>query len=198
MALNLEVFETGDPEPGARTVVLDTMVLEDTKLASYEKGYSAGWEDAIAAQSGDQSRIRADLSRNLQGLSFTFHEARDHVLQAIEPLLTEIANKLLPELAHVVLPAKVLEVLMPMARTLADAPIQLVINPASRAAIDQAIEQTNGLQIDIVEEPSLSEGQVYLRLGQTENQINLDRATQEISAAVRGFFVLPERERKHG
>lgn len=198
MALKLEVFETGESDRGARTVVLDAIVLEDTKLASYETGYSAGWEDAMAAQSGDQSRIRADLARNLQSLSFTFHEARDHVLQAIEPLLTEIVNKLLPVLAHDVLPAKVLEILMPMARNLADVPIHLVISPASRAAIDQVLEQTTGLPITVTEEPSLSEGQVYLRLGETENQINLDRATQEISAAVKGFFVLPERERKHG
>ena len=198
MALKLEVFETGESDRGARTVVLDAMVLEETKLASYETGYSAGWEDAVAAQSGDQSRIRADLARNLQSLSFTFHEARDHVLHAIEPLLTEIVNKLLPVLAHDVLPAKILEILMPMARSLAGVPIQLVISPASRAAIDQVLEQTSGLPITVVEEPSLSEGQVYLRLGETENQINLDRATQEISAAVKGFFVLPERERKHG
>ena len=198
MALKLEVFETGESDRGARTVVLDAMVLEETKLASYETGYSAGWEDAVAAQSGDQNRIRADLARNLQSLSFTFHEARDHVLHAIEPLLTEIVNKLLPVLAHDVLPAKILEILMPMARSLAGVPIQLVISPASRAAIDQVLEQTSGLPITVVEEPSLSEGQVYLRLGETENQINLDRATQEISAAVKGFFVLPERERKHG
>ena len=198
MALKLEVFETGESDRGARTVVLDAMVLEETKLASYETGYSAGWEDAVAAQSGDQNRIRADLARNLQSLSFTFHEARDHVLHAIEPLLTEIVNKLLPVLAHDVLPAKILEILMPMARSFAGVPIQLVISPASRAAIDQVLEQTSGLPITVVEEPSLSEGQVYLRLGETENQINLDRATQEISAAVKGFFVLPERERKHG
>ncbi len=198
MALKLEVFDTGDTDSGAQTVVLDTMILEETKLASYEKGYSAGWEDAAAAQSDDQGQIRADLARNLQGLSFTFHEARDHVLHALEPLLTQITTKFLPILAHDVLPAKVLEILLPMARDLADAPISIVINPAARPAIEAVMEHTSGLPICIVEEPSLSEGQVYLRLGDTENQINLDRATQDISKAVRGFFDLPERERKHG
>jgi flagellar biosynthesis/type III secretory pathway protein FliH len=198
MALKLEVFDTGDTDSGAQTVVLDTMILEETKLAAYEKGYSAGWEDAVAAQSEDQSQIRADLARNLQGLSFTFHEARDHVLRALEPLLTQITTKLLPVLAHDVLPAKILEVVLPMARDLADAPITIVINSAARPAIEALMEHTSGLPISIVEEPSLSEGQVYLRLGDTENQINLDRATQDISKAVRGFFDLPERERKHG
>ena len=198
MALKLEVFETPDSQKGPRTVVLDTLLLEETKLASYDMGYAAGWEDSTAAQADDQARIRADLAHNLQTLSFTFHEARDHVLHAIEPLLAEIAHKLLPALAHDVLTPKILEILMPMAQELSEAPITVVICPAARPAIDQMLEHAAGLPVQVIEEPSLSEGQVYLRLGERETQINLDRATQEISAALRGFFDLPERERKHG
>jgi len=48
------------------------------------------------------------------------------------------------------------------------------------------------------EEPTLGEGQVYLRLGDTETRIDLDRATAEIAAAVRSFFGLSEGETSHG
>ena len=198
MVLKLEVFEADLPENAASTVVLDTLALEETKLASYETGYAAGWEDAVAAQAGDQAKIRADLARNLQSLSFTYHEARDHVLRAIEPLLTEVVNKLLPKLAHDVLTPTILQILLPMAEHLADAPLSVVINPSARAAVDALLEQVAGLPIEVIEEPSLSEGQAYLRLGEMERQINLDRATQDISAAVRGFFERPEKERTYG
>lgn len=198
MALRLEVFETEQSASGGKTVVLDTMYLEETRLAAYDSGYSAGWEDAAAAQSSDQTRVQADLARNLQGLSFTFHEARQHVLRALQPLMSEMVGRLLPALGRETLPQMVLEVLMPMAENLADTPITLVLNPATRPAVEALLEQATGLPLIVTEEPSLSEGQVYLKFGGIETQINLDRATAEISAAVRGFFDIPEQEKKYG
>ena len=198
MALRLEVFETEQSVRGGKTVVLDTMHLEETKLAAYDSGYAAGWEDAVAAQSSDQTRVQADLARNLQGLSFTFHEARQHVLKALQPLISEMVGRLLPALARETLSQVVLEVVMPMAGTLADTPLTLVLNPNARPAVEALLEQTTGLPLIVTEEPSLSEGQVYLKFGGMETQINLDRATAEITAAVRGFFEIPEQEKKHG
>lgn len=198
MKLKLEVFDTAEPEKGPKTIVLDALLLEETKLASYDAGYSAGWEDAMAAQAEDQTRIRTDFARNLQALSFTYHEARDHVLRALQPLLGEIASKLLPQLAQDVLVPTILQTLIPLAEKLGEAPIVLVINPAVRSAMAPLLEQTSGLPVTLEEEPSLSEGQVYLRLGECETQINLDRATAEISAAVRDFFELSNKEQKHG
>lgn len=194
MALKLEVFETAQEPSEKAIVVLDALALEDSKLAAYDQGYSAGWEDATTAQSDDQTRMRADLARNLQSLGFTYHEARTHVLRAVEPLLQQVVGRLLPALARESLAPVVLEVLMPLVEKLADAPISLVVNPASRAAVETLLAAATNLPITIVEEPSLSEGQAYLRLGATETHIDLDGATAEISTAMRGFFESPERE----
>ena len=193
MVLRLEVFNTDEGRDSSRTVVLDTLSLEEAKLAAYDSGYAAGWEDAVAAQSDDQARIGADLARSLQILGFTFHEARIHVFRALEPLLQEMVGRLLPELARETLAPIVLDVLMPLAESMADAPVALVLNPRARPAVEALLAQATGMPLTIVEETSLGEGQVYLRLGNTETQIDLDRATAEITAAVRGFFELPEK-----
>lgn len=194
MVLRLEIFESDAPDGPAETVVLDISALEEARLASYDSGYAAGWEDATAAQSGDQSRIRAELARNLQALSFTYQEARSHVLRAIEPLLTETVGKLLPEIARASLGGIVLDALMPMAETLADAPVVMVLNPASRPAVETLISEATGLPIVIEDEATLGEGQVYLRLGGSETCVDLDRATVEIMTALRGFFDLSNKE----
>jgi len=198
MPLKLEVFEEGDKPAKIQTVVLDRVTLEDEKLASYDKGYQAGWEDAVAAQTGDQHRLRADLARNLQTLSFTYHEARSHILKAMEPLVLQIVGGLLPEIARASLAPTVLEVLMPLAEGLAEAPVTLVVNPAARAAVEKLLQQATGLPLVIEEEPTLGEGQVYLKLGANEAHIDLDHATAEIAAAVRGFFALPGKDRPNG
>lgn len=198
MVLKLEVFETDQAVSGGTTVVLDTMSLEETKLGAYDSGYSAGWEDATAAQSEDQNRVGADLARNLQSLGFTYHEARSHVIKALEPLLLQIIGQILPELARASLASVVLETLMPMAEKLADAPISLVLNPAARPAVEALLGKMTSLPLTLQVEPSLSEGQVYLRLGTVETEVNLDRAVAEITAAVRGFFEIPNKEKSHG
>lgn len=194
MVLRLEVFENEEPGAAPETVVLDTSALEEARLASYDSGYAAGWEDATAAQSGDQSRVRADLARNLQALSFTFQEARAHVLRGMQPLLEAVVGKLLPELARETLGAIVLDSLMPMAEGLADAPVTIVLNPAVRAAVEPLIAEATGLPLTIEEETSLSEGQVYLRFGTVETRIDLDRAIADIAATMRGFFDLNSKE----
>ena len=195
--LRLEVFkldakgtQPAEPEDGSD--------LEEARLAAYEQGYAAGWEDAVAAQADDQHRLRADLARNLQALSFTYHEARAHVLRAIGPLLEAVVSRLLPRVAQEAVAPVVLETLMPLAETLADVPVTIVLNPAARAAVEKLVAQATGLPLTLQEEPSLGEGQVYLKFGDAETRIDLDRATAQISAAVRGFFEPPEKERRHG
>jgi flagellar biosynthesis/type III secretory pathway protein FliH len=197
--LKLEVFQTEPKDTlSPHTVVTDETAIEDAKLAAYEQGYTAGWDDAAAAQSEEQGKIKADLARNLQALGFTFQEARQHVLQALEPLLSEMTARLLPEMAREALAPIVLETLMPMAEMLSDAPITIVLNPGVRDTVGALLSQATGLPMTILEEPSLAESQVYLRLGAAETKVDLGRATTDIASAVRSFFDLTEEERRHG
>ncbi len=196
-ALRLEVFDTPESHASS-TLVVEQGALEDIRMLAYEQGYTAGWDDAAATQADDQTRIQADLARNLQSLGFTFQEARMHVLRAIQPLIHEIVTCLLPQMARETLATIALDTLMPMADEMADAPVTLVLNPASRAAVETLLEQATGLQLTVIEEPTLGEGQVYLRMGDVEIRVDLDRATADIAGAVRDFFDLTERDQDYG
>lgn len=188
--LRLEVFDVAPASDGSLQPLVEATVVEEAKVASFEQGYTAGWEDAVAAQQGDQSRIRADLARNLQSLAFTFQDARSHVLQSVRPLILEMVERLLPEVAREALAPTVVEVLTPMAEELADAPLTLVLNPAVRGEVEDLVARATGLPMVIEEEPSLPEGQVYIRFGPTETKVDLSQVTADIAAAVRAFFNL--------
>ena len=189
-ALRLEVFDTVSAADGSLQPLVEATAVEEAKVASFEQGYSAGWDDAVSAQQGDQTRIRADLARNLQSLAFTFQDARSHVLQAIRPLILEMVDRLLPEVAREALAPTVLEALSPLADDLADAPLTLVLNPAVRGQVEDLVAQATGLPTVIEEEPSLPEGQVYIRFGPTETKVDLTQVTADIAIAVRAFFNL--------
>ncbi|WP_395542528.1 flagellar biosynthesis protein [Neotabrizicola sp. sgz301269] len=195
----LEVFEPdGRRKPNSTLVTTEIGAIEEAKLAAYELGYKAGWDDAASAQTDDQTRIGADLAHSLQALSFTYQEARAHILKALEPLLTEMVHHLLPEMARETLAPLVLEQVMPMAEDLADHPVTLVLNPAVRDAVGGLVTQATGLPLTLEEEPSLPEGQVYLRMGGAEAKVDLTRVTQEVCAAVHDFFSLAQEGPPHG
>jgi flagellar assembly protein FliH len=189
-SLRLEVFDAAMASDGSLQPMVEATAVEEAKVAAFEQGYAAGWDDAAAAQQGDQTRIRADLARNLQTLAFTFQDARSHVLQAIRPLMLEMISRLLPEVAREALAPTVLDTLTPLAEALADAPLTLVLNPAVRGQVEDLVTQATGLPMVIEEEPSLPEGQVYIRFGATETKVDLSQATADIATAVRAFFTL--------
>ena len=84
---------------------------------------------------------------------------------------------------------------MPLAEDLADAPVTLVLNPAvARPRSRRCWNRRPACPCTIEEEPTLGEGQVYLRLGADRDQGRSRPATAEIAAAVRGFFDLPRKD----
>lgn len=198
MAIRLEVFETGRKDDPSEMVVTDSGHFEEMKLASFEEGYSAGWEDAVAAHSGDQTRIRDDLARNFQSLAFTYHEAREHILQSIEPLIREMVTHILPKLARASLGPLVLETLRPLIAEAANAPMVLVINPGARPAVEAVLSADKAIPLLIQDEPSLGEGQAYIRFARSETRIDLDRALASITAAMDDFFKLALTETDNG
>ncbi len=197
--LRLEEFET--PAEPLDTADAAQVALEEVRLEAFDSGYRAGWDDAMTAQSEEQNRIRADLARNLQALSFTYFEARGHVIRALAPLLREMAGRVMPEIARQTLPALVAEALENHAEAAAARPMTLVVNPTNRAAVEKVVAESP-LPLFLVEEPSLGDGQVYLRFDETEERIDIDAALSGIAQAVSDYLATldtPEQEhRSHG
>jgi flagellar assembly protein FliH len=196
--LKLEVFHVeaaaGETEAEGTGPDLD----EEARLAAYEKGYAAGWDDALASQAEDQQRIRTELARHLQAISFTFHEARSHMLRSVGPVLVEMAARILPRMARQTIGATVLETLMPELEQASKTPITILVNPAERATVEAVFTSVAGLPVELRDEPSLGESQVFILRGETETRIDLDRAIAEIEAALRAYLEMAEQEVLHG
>ncbi len=182
----LEVFEL--PEVTGDQVHLSASDLEETRLAAFEKGYTAGWDDAAASQENEAARQRAELARNLQDLSFTYHEARTHILRAMEPLLRDMVTKVLPVIARQTIGEVALEALRPLAEEISASEVTVVVNAETRPTVESLLRATDTIPIRFEEEPSLGPGQVYLRMGDTESRVDLDGVIAAIGAAITAFF----------
>lgn len=182
----LEEFESG--LFGESQVAMSTGDLEEQKLASFEQGYGAGWDDAIAAQDAETTRVRVDLAQNLQDLSFTYAEAHRNMMAALEPLLSDMVGKVLPDLAKASLGPIVVGLLMPAAGSMAAVPVELAVSPATRAIVAPMLADAGSLPLTLVEDPLLSAGQAFLRFAEKETRIDLDAVVAAIARAVAAFF----------
>ncbi|PQO23413.1 flagellar biosynthesis protein [Rhodobacteraceae bacterium WD3A24] len=196
--LKLEEFDDDAARGADETVMLSNDTLEELRLTAFEQGYKAGWDDAVRAEGEEQTRIRADLARNLQDLSFTYEEARAKILRALTPLLREMSARILPELARKTLGETIAETLRPVAERETEIGIEIAVNPEARPAVEHALSQATLPQFSIIEEPALDPGQARLRFGERETEIDLDRVIAEIDAAVTEFFHADEEMRDHG
>lgn len=179
--------EFGSTPPGV-TVAMSEARLEEERLAAFEKGYRSGWDDATAAQSEDARRITADLAQNLQDLRFTYEEAYGAVMAALRPLLTEMAASVLPRLAQESLAPRLAEMLHDLARAQGRRAIEIAAAPEDMPRLGGLLETMPDIDAALVEDESLGAGQLYLRFGESEHEIDLPAVIAGIDAAISGFF----------
>ncbi len=172
--------------------------LEKQRLEGYEAGYKAGWDDAIRAEEEEQKRIGAEFARNLQDMGFTFHEARSHVMNTLEPLLLGMVEKVLPDLVSQTLGQSIVEELLPLASEAVDTPIEVVAHPACRDMLEPLLANSTALSVTLVEEPSLAEGQVFLRAGSQEKHLDFAGALERMGKSITDLFSLNERAFQNG
>lgn len=194
--LRLESFEAEEVAPDR--VDPAKTELEEARLAAFESGYSAGWDDAVSAQDTTAAQMRSQLAQHFQDMSFTFHEARVHVLRSVEPLIATILEKVLPDLARASLVPRIQEMIQPALETLSDSPITISLHPETRRLADALLRGDQAVPLRIVEDETLTPGQAHLSLARTEQRIDLDGVVDAIRGAVAGFFMTLEEKKPDG
>ncbi len=176
------VYAAGTP------VSITDISLEEQRLEAFEKGYQAGWDDSVKAQSEDARRVSTDLAQNLQDLSFTYQEAYAGVLSSLEPLLRGMVDAVLPHAAQKTLGSRISDMLFDLAKEHGQQPVQIVTAPSNGAAIEELLTEEPPLPVTVETEASLGDGQVIVRIGNAEHEVNLSEVLAEIDRAVTGFF----------
>ena len=171
---------------------------EMRRLEVFEEGYRAGWDDASRAQAEDQSRIGADLARNLQEISFSYREAYAQVIRGLSPVFSRIVENLLPDLARQTLGPRIVEELTDLARSATDGEIVVTVSPDTETAISDMLASATSLPVTLRTDPMLGAGQVELSVGSAEREIDLDAAIKAIAEAVDAFLDETELEKRHG
>ncbi|MGR3756391.1 MAG: ABC transporter ATP-binding protein [Tranquillimonas sp.] len=172
--------------------------LEAERLAAYDKGYGAGWEDAVRAASQDRDRIGQELADNLRDLSFTYHEARAHVMRGLAPLLTGVMEQVLPAAMRASFGQRLAEEIAELAEGPCDLPVHIVLAQGEAARVEPLLPETPGLPLELTEDTALVPGQAHLRLGRTEREIDLSGLLDTVAAGLAALDQTNEELLRHG
>lgn len=192
----LEDFST--PFDGSPVQMLSEDMLEDHRLASFEQGYSAGWDDAVKTQDQEDRRISTGLASNLEDLSFTYHEALTQMNENLVPLFQSLADKVLPETMSAVFGQHLADEMMDLARDQVEQPVYLVVAPQELEAMRKLMDQNEAITATVRSDQLLSPGQAYLRVGNSEREIDCNGLIESIRNSINAFIHQTHEDRKHG
>lgn len=172
--------------------------LEGHKLESFEKGYRAGWDDAVKAHADERTHISSAFGQHLQDLNFTYHEAYGQMMNAVSPLLTEMVSALLPEIARATLGHHIAEQLEKLSAEIGGIAVEIAVAPDKIASVEPLLQADYGFPVRVVGDDTLAEEQADIRFGEQERQIDLGDLIASVTEAVQGFAHDNQRKMSHG
>lgn len=198
MSVSQRYRDFGRSKPPAKEAEDSTLeALEDQKLQAFEAGYQAGWDDSAKAQADARDKISAELGQNLQEISFSYHEALSKLTVSMEPVMAQMIERLLPELLRNSLSAHILDQMRALISENARQPIEIVVSEKNVETVKSIAGRNLTEPFEVVGEPTLGEGQAFVRMGDAERQVDLDSVVSGISKAMTAFFHETEQETNH-
>lgn len=189
---------TAVPSGETRSCVISEESLEDHRLAAFEKGYAAGWEDALIAQGKDQAGVSAALSQSLEDFSFTYHEAKDQLMASLEPLFSTLVTSVLPQTLMEVLGHRIVEQIMDLSRDQLEQSAVITVAAGESAGLAALIPRDPAMPVTVKDDPTLGPGMALVKLGGQEREIDCTTFTETLQGTVKAFFHQHGKETRNG
>ncbi|MFW8633951.1 ABC transporter ATP-binding protein [Cribrihabitans pelagius] len=172
--------------------------VEEQRLASFEKGYSAGWDDAVTAKDQESTRISTELASSLEDLQFTYHEAQSQLLDSLDPIFKVLTSAVLPDAMAASFGHHIVDQLSDMARGRAGEPMQIAVAPGEANAVRNLLPESFAVPVKVREDAMLSPGQAYLRAGEAEREINCNALIDSIHESIEAFTYHAKEDSQYG
>lgn len=160
-------------------------------------GHVVGFAEGRAAAAAEQGRFSAEIVQSLADLSFSYAEARGHLLLSLRPLFTVLMDRFLPGLVREGLAAHLAYLLRQAAVQDLQVPIDLCVHPDHIAGLRDIIGQA-GMPLNLRGDRTLSHGQAQLSSVEGETMLDLDELLSATREALAAIFFTDEKEVHHG
>ncbi len=176
----LETFEVSEAGSANSHATPADPSLENLRATAFEAGYASGWDDAKTADEQARNRVQAEFERNVEAISFTYHEAVDRVRSELKAFIDALISEFLPEILPTALREHVRSELLSIAEKKIELPIEIVMSPNCSELVSELAEGDFASNMELVEDASLAPNQVFVRIGESEKEINLAPLISEL------------------
>ena len=173
-------------------------VIEDAKLVSFEKGYTAGWDDAIDAKDKEVTCVSATLAGSLEDLSFTYHEAQTQLIDSLDPMFKVLTSVILPDTMAATFGHHIIDQLNDMAKGQINEPMEIVVAAGEGNAVRALLGDEPKVEARVREDANLSSGQAQLRVGKSERELNSEALIEAIRDSIDAFSYQFKEESNYG
>ena len=162
--------------------------VEDVKLASFEVGYSSGWEDALRAHEDSKTAVSTALKDCLDRASLSRDSAFDQFVASAEMLIDGIVKQILPAISQEVLGQHIRDILVETAQSAIGKRVVISVSPQDFDSMEKISGDWLPEAAELRADSSLKTGQADLSLGDSETHVDLAEVISEVSRAVDAFF----------
>ena len=161
--------------------------LEDERLTAFEKGYGAGWDDALRSVEKNAAAMDETFRQRIEDLGFTYHEAHAAMVQEVSAIVTAVCNKTLPSISQNTLGAHISEMLTDLAKSAGEMPVHIVVHPEQAPILEAVVTSSSGFPITVKSDASMSLAQVEMRFSDHATLVDLGSVTDEILELLAAF-----------
>jgi len=160
----------------------------------YRRGKADGLIHAETLNSSKIAQSINEISSTLSDMAFGYEEARHYILEQMQPLVRQISDKALPEIAKVVFGAHLSEVVNFELQKSASLPIQIAVAPDLLPTFDGLKDYDHCV---FVSDPKLADGQAVIQQQDVEVFLDLPSLVLALQTALNGLES-PKRSIRNG
>ncbi|MCF2905974.1 hypothetical protein L0666_13320 [Octadecabacter sp. CECT 8868] len=149
--------------------------------ADYNRGFEAGLLQAKNSITATQEQSISEIAATLGDMTFGYTEARDILLEQIQPLLAQISQIVLPQIAMHSFSEHLTEAMAQAFSDATDKAIEVAVEPSIIGSLNLRNEA-----VRIVPDPAMEHGQARLRRKDTHIIVDLPALLDALQTALLG------------
>ena len=183
------VFEGGPDESAAG---------EEQRLAIFEQGYSAGWEDALAAQARNTQVASEEFANNLNDLSFTYQEAVQHVVAGLVPFFEALAETLVPDALDAGFVQRIARQLSEAVGVNGAAEVKVRCSPSRQPLLSSALPTLIDMPVSVVTDAAFQDDAVSIDFETSQRHFDLSELSDHVRQSIDAFAFQTKKDRANG
>lgn len=172
--------------------------LEDERLAAFERGYGAGWEDALQSARADQAALGEAFRQSIADLGFTYYEAHAAMQREAASVVDAVFRAVLPKIAQATLAHHATGLLEDLLKSATKVPVQVIVHPDQVPSLELLIDPDEAFALEIKGDPDMPVTQAEMRFGQDVRLLDPASAVQDILEALEAFCHETQRQKYQG